>query len=58
MGADLIIAAINAGITLKDLAMKWAADLKQSGELDEAGEKALDAKIANLSDKPWWKPQT
>lgn len=54
MDPQLIIAAINAGITLIDLATKVGADLKQSGELTPAQEQELDAKIASLKDKPWW----
>ncbi len=52
----LIAAAIDGGIQLINLALKAVADLKQSGELDQAASDALDAKIAALSQQPWWKP--
>jgi hypothetical protein len=55
---EIIIAAINAGIMLIDLAMKAGATLKQSGELTPEQEKALDDAIAGLKDKPWWQVQS
>jgi len=56
MNPDLIIAAINAGIQLIDLAVKASEDLKQDKELTPEQEKALDESIANLKNKPWWTP--
>ncbi len=56
MDPTLIIAAINAGIQLIELATKVGTDLKQGGELTPDQEKALDDAIAGLKDKPWWQP--
>lgn len=54
MNPQLIIAAINAGMMLLELATKVGKDLKQSGELSPADEKALDDKIAHLKEQTWW----
>jgi hypothetical protein len=57
MNPTLIAAAIDLGIQLINLAIKSADAWKQSGELDAAAEAQLDAKIANLNQQPWWKPE-
>lgn len=57
MDPMLIIAAINGGIQLIDLAVKTAENLKKSGEMSPADEAALDATLADLKSKSWWQPK-
>lgn len=54
MDPQLIIAAIQAAMKLIELAQKAAGHLKQSGELSKEDEVKIDAKIAELKNKPWW----
>jgi len=56
MTPALIIAAIEAGMQLINLASKVAESMKQSGELSPEAEAALDAKIKTLTSQPWWTP--
>jgi hypothetical protein len=58
MTPALIIAAINGGIQLINLAMKTAEDLKQSGELTAEESKAFDAEMeAAFKTSPHWQPE-
>jgi len=57
MTPALIIAAIEAGMQLINLASKVAEGMKQSGELSPEQEAALDAKIKALTSQPWWTPE-
>jgi hypothetical protein len=57
MTPALIIAAIEAGMQLINLASKIAEGMKQSGELSPEEEAALDAKIKALTSQPWWTPE-
>jgi hypothetical protein len=57
MSPALIIAAIEAGMQLINLASKVAEGMKQSGELSPEAEAKLDAKIKALTSQPWWTPE-
>jgi hypothetical protein len=57
MTPALIIAAIEAGMQLINLASKVAEGMKQSGELSPEAEAKLDAKIKALTSQPWWTPE-
>ena len=57
MDPALIIAAINGGIQLINLAMKAAEDLKQKGELSDADWQAFKAEMdAAFATAPQWQP--
>jgi hypothetical protein len=56
MSAALVLAAIDAGMQLINLAMKSGQHLQQSGEMSQAESDALDKKISDLANQPWWKP--
>jgi hypothetical protein len=54
MTPELIIAAINAAIQLLAFIDKAKGDLSQSGEMTPEQEAALDLKISELKQSPWW----
>jgi hypothetical protein len=57
MNPTLILALINAGLTIAENIPALVSHLKQSGELTPEQEAALDDRIAKLKDQPHWKKE-
>lgn len=54
MNPETIIAAVNAAIALLNYITKARADLTQNAEFTDAQRADLDAKIAMISQLPYW----